>query len=162
MDSKPIGSGLWAGEGRANPAIEHCSPRAIGWKRSADVICFQWLFQKNNCGDTDWSIIWIFVFECSVCVALREHRKYKAVDPNTIKMDCVCVCGHRGCVCVCVFVCRGICRSGNHHLAPDIIGRITKCVLWACNRLIFPPSLFVLVSSFYLREKQRLGLNTLT
>lgn len=150
MDSKPIGSGLRAGEGRANPAIEHCSPRAIGWKRSADVICFQWLFQKNNCGDTGWSIIWIFVFKCGVCVALREHRKHKAVDPNTIKMDCVCVCA---------FVCWGICRSGNHHLAQDIIEGITKCVLWACNRPMFPPSLFVFVSFFYLREKRQLGLN---
>lgn len=27
-----------------------------------------------------------------MCVALREGRKYNAADPNTIKMDCVCVC----------------------------------------------------------------------
>ena len=26
-----------------------------------------------------------------MCVALRESRKYNAADPNTIKMDCVCV-----------------------------------------------------------------------
>lgn len=118
------------GEGRTNLATKHCSPRAIGWKRSADVICFQWLFQKNNCGDTGRSIIWIFVFECSVCVVLREGRKYSAADPNTIKNG-LCVC-----------VCRGICRSGNHHWDSDIIGRITKCVLsvsigW-CSPFLFP------------------------
>lgn len=139
-----MGRGLRVDRGRADPAAEHCSPRAIGWKRSADVICFQWLFQKNNCGDTGWSIIWIFVFECSVCVALREGRKYNAADPNTIKMDCVYVC-------VCVF-CRGICRSGNHHWAPDIIGRITKCVLWAgyiaCYSLALSPFAFLSFFSF--------------
>lgn len=33
-------------------------------------------------------------------------------------------------------VCGGICRSGNHHWALDIIGGITKCVLWARWRLL--------------------------
>lgn len=100
-----MGRSLRVGEGEADPAVEHCSPRAIGWKRSADVICFQWLFQKNNCGDTARSIIWIFVFERCVCVALREARKYNAAEPNTIKMDCVCLCVY---VCVCVRVFAGL------------------------------------------------------
>lgn len=78
-----------------------------------------------------------------MCVALREGRKYNAADLNTIKMDYMCVC-----------VCRGICRSGNHHWALDIIGRITKCVLWASDWLVFSVCISVYLSfSLFFQRK---------
>lgn len=131
MDSKPSGSGALVGEGRTNLATKHCSPRAIGWKRSADVICFQWLFQKNNCGDTGRSIIWIFVFRVQCLCGTKRGEEIQCCRPKYNKKWIVCVS-----------VCRGICRSGNHHWDSDIIGRITKCVLWVsmgwCSPFLFP------------------------